>query len=100
MRKIITPRGMGKTRELIKMASQTGATIVVSDRKLFFFIEQMASDMELAIEKPISFFDFVHGSSSGHRINKNGYLVDDLDVCINTITPSYKVLAITMSDED
>lgn len=98
MEKIIVPRGMGKTRYLIKKAAKTGATMVVHSHKMIFLVQDWAKELGFKIEKPVEFSDFVRREF--REVNPKGYLIDDLDSCLTLLNHNVKVLAISMSDEN
>lgn len=97
MQKVITPRGMGKTRYLINKAAKTGATMVVHSDKMVYIVDSWAKELGCEIKKPVVFREFVRREF--REVNPKGYLIDDLDSCLNLLNPDVKVLAVSMSDE-
>lgn len=97
MKKIILPRGKGKTTELIKISAETGCYIVCRSPSEASRIQLTATQIGLRIPFPITYEEFITGQYFGKGIK--GFLIDDLDKLINEISAVVPVYAVTMTDE-
>jgi len=84
MEKIIHPRCVGKTTQLIKKSAQSGDYIVCASWQHSFRIEQQALRMGLKIPQPITFSEFLQKAYYAPGIS--GFLIDDVDICLQSLT--------------
>lgn len=100
MKKIIMPRGSGKTTKLIQMSAETGKTIVCANQLAVSNILFMAKALKLEIQHPITIHDIInHTKMSGHNKYKEGVLIDEADLCLQHIS-LVPISAITLSEEN
>ncbi len=94
MKKIILEQGGGKTDQLIAMSADSGAYIVCLSEREAARIQSRAKELEFKIPFPITFHEFLGGQYHPSGI-KNGFLIDNADLLIQSLTP-VTVKAITM----
>ena len=95
MKMIIKGRGEGKTTEFIKMSAETGCRIVCISMMECHRVLKVAKEMGYHIPKPEPFHNLLHGfSGRGERLS--GYLIDNLDLCLQQLTP-IPIMAVSLS---
>lgn len=97
MRKIILPRGGGKTDRLIRASASTGCYIVCQSQDEAHVIQSRAMELELSIPLPISFDEFIRQEYYGFRMK--GFLIDNLDLLIQKIAGRVPVIAVTLTND-
>ena len=97
MKKIILPRGKGKTTELIKMAHEDHLYILTTTMERAGYIYREALEMDLEITFPIHWADFEKGRLNGSIIKD--ILIDDADDLLRVIFRGLNIKAITMTEE-
>lgn len=99
MKKIIKPRGSGKTAELIKMSHDTWTYILTADRKRADWLANFAwNELKIDIPNPVSLEEFLNGGR-GLGFCKN-VLIDDADDLLQMLMGKINILAITMTEGD
>lgn len=100
MRVIVGARQSGKTVNLIKESSFTGAIILCQSKSESERIYGIAFNMGLAIPKPLT-YDEACNERGTVRLQENGVLVDNLDIFLAYKLPHMKInsVAITGSAE-
>ena len=96
MNKIITPKGMGKTYQLLHISSRTKYYIVCRDTKECHRLELEAINLNLDIPLPISYREFKNGDFYSKGIK--GFLIDDADALLEYIADGVPVHTITMTN--
>lgn len=94
---IIGGRQSGRTTKLIKeCAAHKGSVIVCATNHMCDYVWHMAREMNLEIEKPISFQYFCQHRESWHK-NKTytGFYFDNLDICLKVVAGDAPVYAAT-----
>lgn len=97
MIKIIKPRRMGKSLELIKRAEETNAYIVVTTRRDALNLMQLAEKHGHKILFPVTFDEAINGKFIGSFIKH--ILIDDADMMLQMLFRYTEIDAITMSEE-
>lgn len=97
MTTIITERGGGKTTELIKLSSETGAYIVCYNLHEAHEIEMMAHKMDLTIHLPITYDEFLKAKYYSAGIK--GFLIDNVDRLLQFISKGVPIVACSISNE-
>jgi hypothetical protein len=80
------PRQRGKTTDLIKLAAEEFLYIVCIDRTEVRRVADEAREMGLDIPFPLTWHEFASGLYHGHGIQ--GFVIDNLDLCIQQVTPA------------
>ena len=98
MKCIIRPRQLGKTTELIKLASKGRYKLIVCHnqneaRRIF----KLARNMDLNIPLPISYREFLDKSYCGNNIE--AFLIDNVDLFLGYLT-EVPIEVITITEED
>lgn len=83
MKVLNLPKGHGKTLKSIISANKEWLTIVAPSNKRAKEIERQAKDMDKLIPEPISWMKFIE---DGFLIDTNGYIIDDIDLCLMNLT--------------
>lgn len=96
MKKIIKPKGTGKTTELIKLSHDTWTYILVTDSGRQRFLSKLAKELKIDIPYPVTVLELEH-SRSGLCHLKN-ILIDDADDVLEELLGSLNIAAITMRD--
>jgi hypothetical protein len=99
MKKIIRKRGGGKTTELIKMSAKTYGVIVCKNQSQCDRIFRRAHEMELKIPMPITYGYAIQIREQGN-CNDAGLLIDETEDFIKACLISFKIEAITLTDEE
>lgn len=99
MKKIIKPKGTGKTTELIKLSHDTWTYILVADRKRADWLADFAwNKLKIDIPNPVSVEEFIRaGRSLGYC---KSVLIDDADDVLQKLIGHVNIAAITMRDGD
>ena len=74
-------RQWGKTTTLIRKSIETGKTIVVPNKEMVRAIVMRADALRLTIPYPITFHEFL----SKDRYDGSGYLIDELQSCLEQL---------------
>ena len=93
MEKIITPRGHGKTLQLIKKSASSGNYIVCSNSDEAKRIFSEAVKMGLKIPFPITYREFIRNE---YKRELSGFLIDNVDLFVKSFT-NVPINAITLS---
>lgn len=96
MDKIIGKRGFGKTTHLIRKCAESGDTIISMNNNNIYLIQRQAEFMELKIPRPITYKEFLNGDYVFRGENISGFLIDNIEVFLNSISKKIPVNAITM----
>lgn len=94
---IIGGRQSGRTTKLIQeCAAHKGSVIVCATNHMCDYVQHMAKEMGLEIEKPITFHFFCQYRESWHK-NKTytGFYFDNLDICLKVVAGDTPVYAAT-----
>jgi hypothetical protein len=94
MEKIIIPRGMGKTYQLIKRASKSGDYIVCHNQHEASRIQSIALSLGFKINFPITYHEFIEKQYEGKNIS--GFLIDNVELLLESLT-NVPIHTITMS---
>lgn len=94
MKIIIRPRRAGKTYELIKLAAENNLYIVCANKSQVRDIADHAHKLGFNIPFPLSWGEFVGQQYYGKNID--GFVIDNLDMCVQSMTP-VEIKAITMN---
>lgn len=99
MKKIIKPKGAGKTLELIQMSHDTWSYILVADRKRADWLANYAwNELKIDIPNPVALSEYLEcGCKTGYV---KGILIDDADDVLRTLCQNNNLIAITMRDGD
>lgn len=96
MKKIIKPRGKGKTTELIKLSAKTNTYILVRDRKRQRRVAELADSMNINIPYPVTLDDYMRTQFRGSFINH--ILIDDADDILQRFFNTVVIDAITITE--
>lgn len=97
MKVIATGRQRGKTTEMIKLAAAEFLYIVVPTTKRAEQVFHEARGMGLDIPFPLTWHEFAQRRY--HPPGTNGFLIDDLDVCVQAMTPlPVKAISVTVDE--
>ena len=97
MKVIVRPRQSGKTMELIKQASESGAYIVTFSMAAADCIFRTAKESGYKIHLPITFRELF--SHHYGRYCEGGWLIDNLDICLQGMTP-YEIHTVTFTENE
>lgn len=96
---IIKERGTGKTTELIKRAAKDGIYILTANQTMAGCIAELARRMGLHIPFPITVEEYLKGNNfRGSCICRDGLLIDDADLVLQTLLSGIPIRAVTISD--
>jgi len=95
MKVIKLGRGEGKTRELIKLSEKEGHAIVVRDKPMVRYVQNMADYLDLKIIKPITYYEFRSLKNPEYR----SVLIDDLDFFFRSVNNKFVVAGVSINDE-
>lgn len=98
MKKIIKPRGKGKTTELIKLSAKTNTYILVANRMRQIAVAKLAHSMNIDIPYPVTVEDYMRTHFRGSFI-KN-ILIDDADAVLQSIFNTVVIDAITITETE
>ena len=98
MKKIIKPRGAGKTTELIKLSHDTWTYILVTNAKRQKEVFSMARKIGIDIPNPVTVDDYMRTQFKGSYI-KN-ILIDDAEDVLKCFLSRVNIDAITLTKED
>lgn len=96
MKKIIKPRGKGKTTELIKLSAKTNTYILVANKKRRKQLMELAYSMNVIIPYPVTIDDYMRTQFRGSFI-KN-ILIDDAEDVLQSIFYTVVIDAITITE--
>lgn len=97
MKFIVGKRGSGKTTYLMKECSKTNGYIICS-HIMVGIIHERAKIMNLKINKPISYNQFINGKLRRDGIKRGPIYIDNVDAFLSYIS-SLPIEAVTL-DED
>ena len=95
MKRIILPKGAGKTQQLIDLSAKTGAHIVCQDSNRAMIILNTAASQKKDIPTPVTYNDFIE--TQYYYRGVRGFLFDDLDLFIQHMSGRIPVIAVTLS---
>ena len=98
MKKIIKPRGKGKTTELIKLSAETNTYILVANKMRQIAVAELARSMNIDIPYPVTVEDYMRTHFRGSFI-KN-ILIDDADAVLQSIFNTVVIDAITITEPE
>ena len=96
MKKIIRPRQAGKSSELIRIAEETNAYIIVATRARAVCLADMAKKQGRHILYPVTLREYEQFRFRGSYIRH--VLIDDADAVLEQIFKEVKIDAITMTE--
>lgn len=96
MKKIIKPRGKGKTTELIKLSAKTNTYILVANMKRQKEVARLADSMNMIIPYPVTLEDYMRTQFRGSFINH--ILIDDADDILQRFFNTVVIDAITITE--
>lgn len=97
MKKILKPKGKGKTTELIKLSAETKINIVCTDSKRVLQVQNQAKKLKIDIPHVMSLRDFMFSKDD----NKGkSILLDNADDALEYFCYPAKLGAITMTTDD
>lgn len=97
MKIIVKERGAGKTTQLLLSAHRHNGYLVVPSRKRAYQVAEMARQMDLDINFPLSFDEFVKGQFHGR--NCEPLWIDDVDLLLEHLARGTSIGAMTISEE-
>ena len=92
---IYSPRGHGKTTQIIKQSAGRNVVIVCFNRQECERVSRQAAEMNIPIAKPISFVTFMEGGLRGREVD--AVLIDNVDLCLQSLYP-VEIETITMTE--
>lgn len=98
MKIIYAAPGAGKTTELIKLAHETGAYLVVANLARVRTIYQQALDLNLTIKYPITVSEFLRGEF--YPLGMKGFIIDDAENIFTALSKSVPILAISLTNRE
>jgi hypothetical protein len=98
MRVICKPRRAGKTTDLIKMAAQSQAYIVVMHRREAQRIAEQAEEMGLDIRFPVTFEELLQTKMVGSFVRN--IIIDNADILLERLLGNLKIECISLTEED
>ena len=100
MEKIIRPRQAGKSSELIRIAEETNAYIIVASRQRALHLARMAKEHGRRILFPVTVHEYEQSRFRGSYVRH--ILIDDADAVLEQVFKEVTIDAITMTggDED
>lgn len=96
MKKIIKPRGKGKTTELIKLSAETNTYILVANRSRQKMVAELAHSMNMNIPYPVTVDDYMRSQFRGSFIKH--ILIDDADDVLQRFFNTIVIDAITITE--
>ena len=88
-------RGSGKTKKLIELSGETGATIVTLTNVSSKYTMQLAKELGIDIPKPITYTDLLNDRT----LRTNGVLFDEIQLYFDKLLSRYNVIAVTSTLE-
>ena len=85
MQIIVRPRQLGKTEDVLRLAEEHFAYIVVPTRQDVDHVWRRAIDAGYDVPQPITWHDFMRQRYNGHGGVKS-FVIDDLDRCVQSMT--------------
>ena len=98
MKVIYRPRQAGKTLELIKIAEKDNLYIVCPNRSQVYHIAELAKKIGLVIPFPLTWQELIDKQYYSKTIN--GFLIDNLDQCIQTLSPTVEIKGVSLTNEE
>lgn len=98
MKIICKPRRAGKTIELIKIAAEKQSYIVCLHRKECVRIADLARELGLKIQFPLTADEFIRKNYHACGI-KGGFLIDNADMLLQSMT-RVPIHAISVTEEE
>lgn len=96
MKKIIRPRQAGKSSELIRIAEETNAYIIVATRARAVYLAHMAQKQGRHILYPVTLREYEQSRFRGSYIRH--VLIDDADAVLEQVFKEVTIDAITMTE--
>jgi flagellar biosynthesis GTPase FlhF len=97
MKKILKPKGTGKTTDLIKLSAETKINIVCLDSERVLQVQKQAKTLKIDIPKVMSWKDFIYSKDD----NKGkSILIDNADDILQNLCYPIKLEAITLTTDD
>lgn len=81
---VIKPRQSGKTHDLIVKAAEDNLYIICANHQSVQNVADMAKKMGVKIAYPLTMAEFIERRYHGNGMK--GFLVDDIDRCLNQIS--------------
>lgn len=100
MLRVIRPRQGGKTTRLVIESYKTGATIVCHNEKMREVIMRTAKDLGIEIPRPALFRDLRDYRYRGQRPQSEGYLIDEVELCLCEMLPNVKIVGYSFTPRD
>ncbi len=97
MKVIVLPRGQGKTKRLLELAQKDFLYIVCINKQEVQRLWGIIVEQKLNIPQPITWYEFIDRHYSG--IGTKGFLIDNLDLCIQSMTP-VKIHAVSLTEDE
>lgn len=91
-------RGSGKTTELLKKVAETGDYIVVKNLLAASLVFTMANNMNISINFPITYDEFIHREYVGKNIS--GFYIDNAEDFIRHISGNVPVHGFSVNIEN
>jgi len=98
MKIIIGGRGSGKTTELIKMCAKDNGRIICRSKAIANYIMDIAKDMGLKINRPLTYEDFTKHSPMIQ--GANSLYIDDINMLLETMAGRMNVKAVTLTKDE
>lgn len=98
MKKIIRPRQAGKSSELIRIAEETNAYIIVATRTQAVFLADLAQKQGRHILFPVTLREYEQSRFRGSYIRR--VLIDDADAVLEQVFKEVTIDAITMTEQE
>lgn len=99
MKKIVKPRQSGKTIEAIRIASETGAYLIVHSMDEVVRVVHLASSLGLNIRHPVTFDEFLHrGGLRSSRVRN--VVIDNADEFLARVFSGLTIEAATWTIND
>lgn len=83
----------GKTTQLIKMAAEANAYIIVKDAQRIKHIQTIARKLKVKIPYPITISEALRGKY--HAAGIKAFMIDDVEEILHYIVPGVPILAVT-----
>ena len=98
MKKIIRPRQTGKSSELIRIAEETNAYIIVATRGRAVYLADLAQKQGRHILFPVTLREYEQSRFRGSYIRH--VLIDDADAILEQVFKEVTIDAITMTEQE
>lgn len=90
------PKQSGKTTELIRMAAEHSAYLVVFGHDQAYQATQKAKEMGLDIHFPLTYKEFISGAFDQRGVR--GVVIDNVDMLVQYMAGRVPVAAISMTE--